>query len=105
MKLKRLKLILEALYQIKEHRNDSHGICNNLYFKVDGTDDVEEFLALSFHEKYGNRDIEYPIEGSRYVHQHNFNKWDLSTEYGAKRMELLEFMIQYCIKLIDEKVK
>lgn len=101
MKKKKLKNVLTALNEIKNgDRKEIHGICNNLYFKVDSTDTVEQFIAYTFEKKYGNPDIMYPIEGDRYVHTYSTTKWDISTEYGAARLELLEFMIVTCEGLL-----
>ncbi|AFA44562.1 hypothetical protein RaK2_00289 [Klebsiella phage vB_KleM_RaK2] len=95
-KKKNYKLILSALEEIKSgNRNELHGICNNLYFKMDNTDMVEEFIKYSFDRIYGSNH-DYPIEGSRFHYQMNKNKWDESTIHGKNRLNLLDSMIQYC---------
>lgn len=101
MKKKKLKNVLTALLEIKSgDRKESHGICNNLYFKVDSTDTVEQFIAFTFEKKYGDPKVMYPIEGDRYLHTYSTTKWDASTEHGAARFELLDFMIKICEELL-----
>ena len=100
-KKKKLKKVLDALIEIKNgSRKEQHGICNNLYFKVDCTDTIEQFISYSFSLKYGDPDIKYPIEGDRYVHTYSTTKWDSSTKHGTERLELLDFMIKTCEGLL-----
>lgn len=98
---KKLAKVLTALHELKSgDRNEKHGICNNLYFKVDSTDLVEQFIAYSFELKYGEPDILYPIEGDRRLHYSDNGKWDENTVNGAARLKLLDFMIETCEGLL-----
>lgn len=101
LKKKKLKLILERLYNVQKNveRYDHHGICNNLYLKVDDTDTVESFIWLCFEKKYGDAEIAYPIGDSAAYHADK-DKWNPDSEYGKQRLELLDFMISECEELI-----
>lgn len=95
-KKKQYNKILDALNEIKSgDRNENNGICNNLYFKVHNTDSVENFISAAFDYIYGMEHT-YPIEGTRFHHQMNKEKWSTSTVFGRMRHELLNNMIQYC---------
>lgn len=95
-----LKKIAEGLKSIKEgdlHAN--HGICINLYIKVDPVHLVSDFLEAAFIQKFGSGEC-YPIEGSYDGYLADKDKWNPETEFGKKRIELLDFLIQYCNSLV-----
>lgn len=95
--------ILESLKFIRdnpEKRIVSYGICANLTMvynpKQDGDKHIKQhkFIASAFSMIYGKDYSIYPIEKGYTEYYLNTNKWDNSTEYGTKRLELLEKMIQ-----------
>lgn len=80
------------------------GICNNINNTRDidlytNIDDIYDLLyeAFAVWPKFSG-DLDYPVphkySGSAGYYR-NTNKWDITTQYGKDRMELLEFMIDY----------
>jgi len=96
MKKKNVKKILEVLNDLKlgTISKPNHGICINLMFKLDCTDCISEFTNQAFTQIYGNEDS-YPIEGNSLGYIQNKDKWNPDTEYGKKRLELLDKLIEF----------
>lgn len=100
MKKKNVKKILEVLNNLKAGTipKPNHGICVNLMLTLDCTDCISEFADTAFEQIYGSS-VSYPIEGTSLSYIQNKDKWNPDTEYGKKRLELLDKLIEFAEKI------
>lgn len=79
-----------------------HGICLNIDMAVGGSIDASNAIMEKFDEWFGNKSA-YPVEGklesqksdlNKVGYMNNPRKWDASTKFGLKRIELLDRLIE-----------
>lgn len=84
----------------------NHGICLNIDIAVGNTIDASDAVMTLFDEWFGNKSA-YPVEGkmdspkadlNKVGYLNNPRKWDSSTKFGLKRIELLERLIEEMTK-------
>lgn len=97
------------LNKIKELRDavpfvpvPKHGICFNIDLAVGNSIDASNIIMTMFDEWFGNKSA-YPVEGklesqksdlNKVGYMNNPRKWDASTKFGLKRIELLDRLIE-----------
>lgn len=93
---KEISYFLDRLKHIKDasRRNNSKGICGNLYHSSFYERMVLRFLFKSWQYYSGNED--YPVERTAEIYQATENKWE--GKYGWKRKRLL----QHCINILTD---
>lgn len=96
-----MESIIECLKELRDNefsRTSHYGICANLSTlynpKLDPhkTLELQNFIPNIIFKIYGSN-LKYPIEGNYTDFFLNKNKWDISTEYGKLRLELLNKII------------
>lgn len=71
------------------------GICHNLSFRLGSDRLVQKFMCDALEEINGKWEP-YPIEGDHRKYELLLNKYDPNNNFGKKRLELLDALIQYC---------
>lgn len=93
---KEISYFLDRLKHIKDasRRNNSKGICGNLYHSSFYEQTVLRFLFESW--QYYSGDRNFPVEGVTEIYRATENKW--KGKYGEKRKHLL----QHCINILTD---
>lgn len=101
--LNKLKELREAIPFVPV---PTHGICLNIDVAVGDTIDASNAVMVLFDEWFGKKSA-YPVEGkmdspkedlNKVGYLNNPRKWDGSTKFGLKRIELLERLIEEMTK-------
>lgn len=71
------------------------GICHNISFRLSDTRLSHKFMRDALIHINGKWEP-YPIEGEQRKYELLLNKYDPNNNYGKKRLELLDALIQYC---------
>ena len=71
------------------------GLCANVIGMGDSRGGAHRLLPALIEQwpELGARDPQWPIEGSAGGYRDNRSKWDVNTEYGARRYRLLAWLI------------
>lgn len=97
--LNKLKELRESVPNVPVPK---HGICLNIDMAVGGSIDASDMVMSRFDEWFGNKSA-YPVEGkmdspksdlNKVGYLNNPRKWDDSTKFGKKRIELLDRLIE-----------
>jgi len=104
------KLILHTLIKIKEHysknyKTKGNGICS--YFGEASAKYIKS--KFEFWPKFSGV-INFPVPSTKTNTPassafYNFHKWNIKTQYGRDRRELLDFLIEQVKKDIDNEQK
>lgn len=71
------------------------GLCHNIAFYLGSEELSREFMKAALTEINGQWHP-YPVEGEQRKYELLLNKYDKNNNFGKKRLELLDALIQYC---------